>query len=516
MAIELGKGIGQPIKTPEVREKKGLARRVGEFVAPTTTGLIRGLREGEAPSLKQAAGTALEVGSFLIPTAAIARGFGLLGRGAKAITAVARAKKVARAPKKTELEALQTGIKEFGARTRGQLKTGVQVGGATGFAFETGRALGEEDVSVTEAIGRGVTGGAIGAVGGAVLTPAVSIIGRTARGGVRTTSDALRRLQSTLKPQERTQAVGDLTTALSKSFVEDNPAVINKLEKIANNARRRGDTNIDETALLREVVEDGHIPKVDGEIGRFGSEILEVRGRIGGLAKGVGKLAEPITIKTPLSAIKRESKRSLEGRTDVDILKAERQLNAQFKSLQKQFGTSLSASNLNDIRVIMNRRTKAFGKEFVQDVQNAIGGATRNRLDEFTPAIRELNAESGRLQRVINTMEVLNNKKINPGFFATGAGRFIGTVGASAAGLSIAGPGGLVVAGIAANLGSRFVANIIRQGRFNPNAREIIKRGLRQDKKLLRKVLTDATPADRALIERAIGKVSTPKARARK
>ena len=69
-------------------------------------------------------------------------------------------------------------------------------------------------------------------------------------------------------------------------------------------------------------------------------------------------------------------------------------------------------------------------------------------------------------------------------------------------GLSVAGPGGLVVAGILANMGARTVANIIRQSRFNPQIQEVIRQGIRQDKKLLDKLLKKASPEDKALLER--------------
>lgn len=487
---------GKTIETPQVRERKSGIRKVGEFLAPTATKTIETLREGERPTLRQVAGTALEVGSLFVPAGAAVRGGMIAGRGAGVLGRTAQ--KVIKKP--TQLEAITKGVQTVGR----QAKTGARVGGITGGMMGAGRGLGEEDKPLTQVAGEAVTGAGLGALGGGILTPAVGLAGRGASRVRGSLSDNIKSVQARMNPTDRTQAVDDLTKSMMNSFVEDKPAIINKLEKISQRARFKG-LDLDERGLLREVAEEGYMPEIKGDLGSFTKAKRNANTRIGQLSKGVERIAQRIDEKTPLSDIQNRAFSRLEGRVDVDFASAEPQFKRIFKSLQKTYGDELSAEDLNKIRIQMNKKTKSFGKEFVQDVSNAVGGATRERLDEFSPRIAELNAESSRLFRVIDTMEVLNNKKIDPGYLLSGVGRFAGVVGSGALGASVAGPGGLVVAGLMATGGSRLVANIVRQARFNPNIQNIIRQGLRRDKKLLNKVLKEANEMDRALIKRTLG-----------
>jgi len=498
MAIELGKGIGTTVETPVARQRKGALTRVGEFLAPTVTGLITGEKK---LTPRTAAGAAFEVGSFAIPAGAIARGFGFAARGARAITQAGKARRVV---KPSELETLQRGTRELAQRTKQVAKTGAQVGGVTGGLAAGGRALGEEDRPLTEVLGQAAIGGGVGALGGALIAPAVALTTAATKGIAGITSNAFRKVQTQLNPQVRTQAIDDLTTGLSKSFVENNPTVLKKLEKISNIARRKGQ-DLDETDLLREVAESGYQPKVEGDLGRFGASIKDANARIGRLSEGVADLAKPIKQKTSLASIQQQAAENLRGRTDIDFASAERQFKSVFPALKREFGNSLSASDLNTIRIKMNKKAKG-GEKFVQDVNSAIGSAARLRLDEFTPAIRQLNAESSKLFRVIDTMEALSNRKIDVGFWSTALGRYLGVVVGAGVGIAGGGVGGLVIAGALAQAGSRTVGLLIRQGRFNPELQKIIQTGIRSDKKLLNKLLKEATPEDKALIQRAVGK----------
>lgn len=503
MAFDFSQGT--PTATPMIRSKKSGLEKVGGFLAPTLTGTIKDIGSGQAPSLRQLGGSALELGSYLIPGGAFLKGAKVASKGLRAATTISKATK-----KVDDLTSLTQGARQLGSQLKTSAKTGAIVGGGAGAMAGTGRALGEEDKSIPQALGEGVIGGGIGAIGGGLLAPTLTAASKAIQGTVGIGSNVVKRAQSTLNPSNRAAAVDDLTNSLSKSFVDDKPSMLNQLEDIAKAARRRGDTAMDEQTLLREVVEEGYMPAVEGEIGRFGDSIADAVSRRTRLAKGITELAKqvPITPKTvtPMVSLKQLAKQNLSNRTDVDIIKAARQLESVIKSLQAKYGKMLTPENLTKINVEMNKRTKAFREQFVQDVQNALGQATRSRMDDLAPGIRTLNAESGRLKRVIDTMDILNNKKIDPGFFMSGAGRFIGTVAAAGAGLSVGGPGGLVIAGLMAQFGSKAIANLVRQSRFNPKLQEIIRKGLRQDEKLLNKILGEAKGSDKAIIERIAGK----------
>ena len=497
---------GTPVQTPATRQRRGTLRQVGEFIVPSTTGVVTALREGERPTGRQLGGAALELGSFVVPAGAVARGIGLLGRGARIATQATRATPT---PPPRQLEGLQRTLRETGQRVRREGIRGAEVGGLSGALFEGGRALGEEETPITEVIGRGTIGGGAGALGGAVLTPAVSAGTRVIRGITGQAADAFRRTRTVLNPTNREETVDDLANALSESLFEDRAAVVNRLERIANSSRIQAGTDFNERSLLRELVDEGYIPEVDGRLARFGNVIKDIQRRQQNLAQGVRTLASRIRGRTGLSDIQQTALENLQQRSDVDLARAESQFRRLFQGFQKEFGDSLSAEDLNEIRVRMNQQTRAFrGDQFVQDVQNAVGGAVRSRLDEFNTDIRRLNAESARLFRVSRTAQALNNQNIDVGPISQALGRFIGVVGGGAAGFRVAGPGGLVVAGVLANLGARSLANLIRQARFNPQAQEVIRQGIRRDQRLLNRILKNADPADKALIERTIGEAN--------
>lgn len=487
--------FGTVVDAPIPKKKsKSLLGSIGGFLAPTLTETVSGARKGEKVTGRQLLGSALEIGSLAIPAGAIARGFGLVGRAGKAALGIKKAK---------GFEAIKEGVSTGGKKLVSATKTGAQVGTVSGGLAGSGRALGDEDKTVTEVLGEGAVGALAGGVGGAVLTPVASLAGMTARKVSSSVSDAFNKTKLALNPQDRVAAVDDLSRALRESFVEDKTAVINKLEKIA----RRSKDNISEDDLLKELVDEGlGIPEVDGTIARFKGSIEALEEKRGVLARGLDTFLAPSKRKTQLDSLRIAAQDVLEGRIDVDLVRSERQLTNLFKSLEKKYGKVLSDQQVNKVRAEMNKSTKAFkGDQFIQDSADAVADAARARLDELGPEAREINGEIGRLFRITRTAEALNNRPIDVGFLAGAMGRFIGTVGLGSIGFKVAGPGGLVVAGIAANLGAKGLANVIRQARFNKNAQRILSSGIRNDKKLLTKILKKATPEDAKVIREFAG-----------
>src|SRR3990167_2356790 len=80
------------VKSFQRPKEKGLAEKVGGFLAPTTTGLLTGEKEVSGRTLF---GAGLEVGSFVLPSTALLKVAGLFGKGARAVGVVARAARVA-------------------------------------------------------------------------------------------------------------------------------------------------------------------------------------------------------------------------------------------------------------------------------------------------------------------------------------------------------------------------------------------------------------------------------------
>jgi len=129
--------MDQRRKTESIAEvpQKSVTRKVAEFIAPTATRTFGKIRAGEGLTGRDIAGSALEIGSFFIPASGIARGLGLVGKGA-----------------------LTLGRKAA---------LGAATGAAAGGTFEAGRTIGQEgtgvrDVAEATAFGLGA-GGAFGA-----------------------------------------------------------------------------------------------------------------------------------------------------------------------------------------------------------------------------------------------------------------------------------------------------------------------------------------------------------------
>jgi hypothetical protein len=518
---ELKKRQGtQEVPTPERFGRKGFARRAGEFLAPTTTGLITGEKKA---TLRTAFGAALEVGSFLLPTGAILKGAGFVGKGARAIGLAKKAKitakavkaaKVAKKAKVTEgltFGDIQARAGQIGARLRGQAKRAALIGGVAGTGFGAGRALGEEDLSLKEVAGEAAIGGFAGAAGGAILAPAVSLIALGARGITGITSKAIRGTTKRLQPKTRQTAIESLTDAFENSFVADKAAVNNKLDTLVVKSRRVGGP-LEKRGLLRELAEEGYIPKVEGELANMRPVIDDLATRRGKLANSIDEFLKPVKTKTGIKSLEAQTKKALTEDFGVDIDKTLRQSNAVFKALRTKHGSNMTAIQLNEVRKQLNKQTKAFGKEFVQDTANVIARVIRERLDELAPTtvVRGINKEIARLFRIDNTARIFHNKKIDAGIIARSIGSFIGTVGAAGAGLAVAGPGGLVIAGLAANLGGKALANMVRRSRFNPQVIQLIKNSIVRDKKLKEKLLKEVTGGDRALLVKIFSEIETP------
>ena len=114
---------------------KSTLGKVAEFIAPTATKAYGKVKAGEKLTGRDIAGSALEVGSFLLPIGAGARAVGLATKGALSF-------------------GQKAGLGAFGGA----------LGGGT---YEAGRAIGEEDTTAVDVLGRTARGAAFGGAFGA-------------------------------------------------------------------------------------------------------------------------------------------------------------------------------------------------------------------------------------------------------------------------------------------------------------------------------------------------------------
>jgi len=511
--------------TPAPRiEKKGLVEKVGGFLAPTTTGLLTGEKEVSGRTLL---GAGLEVGSFALPSTALLKIAGLFGKGARVAGLAARVAgkgaKVAKIGAKVApavedvvpltFEALATRTGQIGRKVVGQAKTTAKIGGVAGTMFGAGRALGEEETPLTQVAGQAALGGLAGAVGGAVLAPVISLTTMGASKVAGVTSNSIKSFNRLLKPADRAAIVEQKTSAYIASHVEDAPAINNALDRIMVKSRRVGGPTTKE-GLVREVVEEGLLPKVEGIVGNQRPNIDFLATERGRLANKIDPILEPIKKKTSLITLKGRVETFLTETIGIDD-KTANQINHFFdKKFLTQYGANITPKQINEIRKEMNKLSGAFDKEgFQLDVQYAIAHIMRDALDKVVPSklVRGINAEIGRLFRMEETLRAFHNKKLNVGPVAQAFGRYAG-IAALAGPLGfvsgVLGPlagGSILIAGIAAQMGSKFVSQLVRNSRFNPQVIALLRKGINRDQQLKAKLLKEATKADRALLEKVFG-----------
>jgi len=501
------------VETPKTLKKRSTLGKVGEFLAPTATKTIGKLREGEKVSAREAFGSVLEVGSFFIPVGVGARALGLgakgLSRGARALKAKKKAKGVDDVAPST-FEDLGRKTKEVVGGLTQKAKTGATVGGISGTTFGAGRALGEEDKTIPQVIGEAAITGGLGIIGGGLIAPVTSLVGMSARGVAKLTSNAVKKVDKQLTPQTRAATVQAKTEAYISSHVEDQTSINNSLDKLMVRSRRVGGPNSKE-GLIREAVEEGFLPKVEGTLDNQRPNIDELIDRRAFLATRLDEPLSKIKEKVKMSDLQKEAEALLMDRFDIDE-KTFNQLALNFKRLRIKNPEDLSAVQINKIRKLMNKQSKTFKTEaHVVDAQYAIANATRAILDKIAPKTRGVNAEIGKLFRIEETLRVFHNKKIVVDEFTKAIGRYLGIIGISGplAGIAGAATGiigvasgaGLLIAGFAAQLGAKWLSKLVRESRFNEGAVKIIRNGINRDAKLKKELLIDATKADRKFLE---------------
>lgn len=305
-------------------------------------------------------------------------------------------------------------------------------------------------------------------------------------------------------PTEDADQLIEIVLDHTKGGLVTNKSSITKIEKLARSA------GVSEDDLLRSFIREGGVPDVQDEFARYGGVIDDFESRQDALGSAIDSALKPLDGKpTSLASLRESAEAQLRSSPQIgaDLNQSLGELDRMIASLQNRFGDTLTPQQVNQIRIQMNRKTGAFkGEQFLEDTENALAGAARGRIDEIVgdPIIREANAKWGELQGMKQIANALNNQKIQVEDIARSIGSFAGTAAASAAGFSIAGPGGLVVAFLAARQGSKALAKFLRNRRFSPEVKKIITDSLKSDEELVRELLRRAEGDDKEILIQAL------------
>ena len=199
------------------------------------------------------------------------------------------------------------------------------------------------------------------------------------------TPQAVKNLQNRLKPKDLKSATDIMVDAYQKSFVADNVSINKKLDALAR-AQSFKDKKVTSSDLIRNLVETGVFPTVEGKLAKFDDIIENIVFRQNRLAENRIPVLRTVAETTSIVSLKKQALESLRKSPQIveNLLQSEKQLDTLFKNFEAKFGKNLTAEDIGGIQIAMNSRTKAFGEEvFLQDVANIIASTARRRIDEL-------------------------------------------------------------------------------------------------------------------------------------
>ena len=305
----------------------------------------------------------------------------------------------------------------------------------------------------------------------------------------------------------RAKSLGDLPEQqieLTKNFREniigDKKTLNNKLDKLA---QKQG---TDSATLLKELIEEGGLPEVDGQTLNYQPFIDSLGREKQSVSTQINRKADQIVELTDINTFKAEALATVSNAraSSSQLLSTNAKVEKIFKSFEKKYGQNLTGANINEIRVDMNKAFKANADRFEVDAQNSIGGASRRRLEELDPTITEGLAHNSKLNRVEAVASILKREKISVNDYVEKMGGFAGVMLTGGLGISAlaGGPAGLLIAGMGAQIGSKALAKSLRKRAFSPERFNLIKASLDENPAILQKLINEADAADAALFER--------------
>lgn len=306
--------------------------------------------------------------------------------------------------------------------------------------------------------------------------------------------------------------------AITDSFVEDNTGISNKVDEMA---RMKGKTR---DQLIEDWASRGYVPEIRGKKAVFEKERQNIRQQkkeiwekeIEPKVTAIQNEFDADTLQDFLQeAIRGQYKtEGISGVRGVDLQKSERKIADLVEGYKKKYDTdTFTAEQLREIQTEMNSATNAFTREgWEMDAEETVAQTVRKIFDDLDPSISEANRRYGQLSQDEKIMDIFDNETVNVGVIGTASGQYGGTVLGGMAGLTVAGPGSLVIAGLMANLGGKVVASYLRRNRFNSKVKQQILDEMNNNQQLKTELMDEMTPEDKNLVEKEFSKTNPPTA----
>jgi hypothetical protein len=301
-------------------------------------------------------------------------------------------------------------------------------------------------------------------------------------------------------PEAPKEFAAGLEREYNSAFVENKGSINNKLNK---QAKVQGTTK---EQLVRDLAEEGIIPTVNkgSKMADMNPALNTLDSRIESLAEGLDEALSPFTEKRTLEELRAQALAEVKASRfpKGQIKQGENFINQTFDSYAKGFPNGkLTAQEMNRLRIELNRQ---FKEGIDVDAAEVVGDIMRRNLEEVAPITTEVNQGIGRLIELRKTASVFNNVPIDVGVFGGQLGRMLGALGAGIGGSAIAGPGGLVISGIAAHYGGNIVAQGLRSRKFSKEAVGLLEEALKRDDALLQRMIDTADTENKAIFQRLL------------
>jgi len=296
-------------------------------------------------------------------------------------------------------------------------------------------------------------------------------------------------------------AIEGLASVLDDS-VQKSQSLTRALNRVAR-LQSTQEVQVERKDLLKALIAEGVVPQLDGDRLALSNAIQMIGAKRNQILE---REIQPILQKLDASGVKVPMKRIQEKALQLaklqapgaELPKIERAVQAIAQAYTKKYGSSLNASQLNEVRTELNKLTKAYkNNEFVKaDASDILAKAVRGELYSLDQRLPASIAKVERTMMAERIASALDGAKVPVDEYVGAIGRYIATVGAGALGGSFVagGPGSLVIAGLVATLGERAVANLMRQKRIPPDLLKQIQQELQQNPELMERLIKAGLP----------------------
>jgi len=474
--------------------------------------------------VKDSVGAGLEMASYLPITRAVTAPI----KGAQTAFNVGR-KELGKQATGSFVDRVTTSAKSIGKDIGSAAKTSGIEGGFGATTYETGRQLMSDeklDPLKIALVGAGgvVGGGALGTVGG--------LLGATGSRVLNTRDE----WKNIFRPKGGTEDLikQRLPTSFETAFGETS-GIRNTLDKIGNTANRMIGRSVPENTISKQMTdlateaskETGEVfdrTKLFGELfdNKYGVFIPEVDGKMANMDTAKREIAGNVssTAKTRDNIYRVYEGSSVDPERLIEL--AVKQLddsNITFGTYQKskaeiiktitdntEQGKSLNPRRLQDIITTMADKSKAFTRgKYEEDARLMLSRAAKDAMRDIIPEkelseVVSLTSDLSQLKRMEKTANALHNQKMNVPYLIGKLGS-LGTLfvvgGITKGAMTGSMGGGLVLAGILATLGERYVAGVVRNSMFNPQIKGLLQAGMKQNPEMLQRVVETISKGER-------------------